>query len=42
VFEEIRACAGTQFDPALVETFLALDFGVGDALLSQHSSRAAA
>jgi HD-GYP domain-containing protein (c-di-GMP phosphodiesterase class II) len=42
VFEEIRACAGTQFDPALVETFLALDFGVVDALLSQHSSRAAA
>lgn len=38
VLEEIRKCAGTQFDPALVGPFLSLDFGEYDALSQQAAS----
>ena len=36
VLEIIRANAGAQFDPALVETFLALDFSEWEALADTH------
>lgn len=36
VLEEIRRNAGTQFDPRLVEAFLALDLSGFDRLLSAH------
>ncbi len=35
---EIRKCAGSQFDPALAEKFLTLDFSEYDRLLSEHSA----
>ena len=38
VFEEIRTCSGTQFDPAIAQTFLTLDF---PELLPLHSRQAA-
>ncbi|MCB1155754.1 HD-GYP domain-containing protein, partial [bacterium] len=42
VFEELRKCAGTQFDPDLVGPFLALDFGAFDDMISQAASQRAA
>ncbi len=38
VFEEIRRCAGTQFDPELAPLFLTLDFSVFDRLVAQHEA----
>jgi len=35
---EIRKCAGSQFDPALAEKFVTLDFSEYDRLLSEHSA----
>jgi HD-GYP domain-containing protein (c-di-GMP phosphodiesterase class II) len=42
VLDEMRTCAGTQFDAALVEVFLKLDFAGVEALLTQHKARQAA
>lgn len=39
VLDEIRRCAGTQFDPALAERFVTLDFSEFDAMVER--SRAA-
>lgn len=36
VLAEIKRCAGSQFDPALVPMFLALDFRHFDAALARH------
>jgi HD-GYP domain-containing protein (c-di-GMP phosphodiesterase class II) len=36
VLEEIRRCASTQFDPGLVDTFLALDFRRWDELVAEQ------
>jgi HD-GYP domain-containing protein (c-di-GMP phosphodiesterase class II) len=36
VLEEIRRCAGTQFDPALVPLFVSLDFTDYDRMVQQH------
>jgi HD-GYP domain-containing protein (c-di-GMP phosphodiesterase class II) len=36
---EVRRCAGTQFDPALAETFLRIDAEEFRALLSEHQAR---
>lgn len=40
VFAEFKKCAGTQFDPDLVEPFLALDFSVYDSMVAKHKSQA--
>ena len=40
VFAEFKKCAGTQFDPDLVEPFLALDFSIYDEMVSKHKSQA--
>ncbi|MBL4699232.1 MAG: HD-GYP domain-containing protein [Phycisphaerales bacterium] len=40
VFAEFVKCAGTQFDPDLVEPFLALDFGVYDSMVAKHKAQA--
>jgi HD-GYP domain-containing protein (c-di-GMP phosphodiesterase class II) len=42
VIEEITRCTGTQFDPKLVELFLALDFTAIDQQLTRHKQRQAA
>ena len=42
VLQEIRDCAGRQFDPALVPAFLSLDFAVYDALVREHQAQEAA
>ena len=39
VFEELRSCMGTQFDPDLVEPFLELDFEIYDSMVSKHKSQ---
>lgn len=39
VFEEFRKCAGSQFDPNLVEPFLALDFSVFDEMVAHHKAQ---
>ncbi|MBL9120652.1 MAG: HD domain-containing protein [Phycisphaerae bacterium] len=39
VLDEIRACAGKQFDPDLVGPFLALDFNEYDALHAEHEAQ---
>lgn len=36
VLEEIRNCAGTQFDPQLTEPFIALNFDVYDEMVRRH------
>jgi HD-GYP domain-containing protein (c-di-GMP phosphodiesterase class II) len=41
VIAEIRRCAGTQFDPALVPAFCGLDFSEFDRVLKQHQSAGA-
>ncbi len=38
VLREIRDCAGTQFDPKFVPTFLGLDFGVYDRMFALHQA----
>lgn len=39
VFEEFRKCAGTQFDPELVEPFLSLDFSAYDEMVAHHKAQ---
>ena len=39
VFAEFRRCAGTQFDPELVEPFLSLDFSIFDEMVAQHKAQ---
>ena len=39
VFAEFRNCAGTQFDPDLVEPFLSLDFSKFDEMVAMHKAQ---
>ncbi len=39
VFAEFRKCAGSQFDPDLVEPFLSLDFSVFDEMVAHHKAQ---
>lgn len=39
VFAEFRKCAGTQFDPDLVEPFLTLDFAIYDTIVAKHKAQ---
>lgn len=39
VLEEVRQCAGTQFDPGLADVFLSLDFSEFDRMLHTHQER---
>jgi HD-GYP domain-containing protein (c-di-GMP phosphodiesterase class II) len=36
VLEEIRRCAGSQFDPVLAEAFVAMDFAPFNELIARH------
>lgn len=38
VLAEIRSCAGTQFDPALVEAFGRVNLGGYDAMVARHAA----
>ena len=38
VLEEIRKCAGTQFDPSLVPPFLTLDLSEYDQMVARHAA----
>ncbi len=40
VFAEFHKCAGSQFDPELVEPFLSLDFGIYDSMVAKHKAQA--
>ena len=42
VLEEIRRCAGTQFDPHLARLFTALDFSEFDRMLAAEANRSVA
>lgn len=39
VFEEIRRCSGSQFDPQLIDPFLSMDFSHFDAMLNDHRAQ---
>lgn len=39
VLAEFRRCAGTQFDPELVEPFLSLDFSIFDEMVAHHKAQ---
>jgi HD-GYP domain-containing protein (c-di-GMP phosphodiesterase class II) len=39
VLEEIRRCAGGQFDPELAPIFVGLDFSAFDELIDEHGAR---
>lgn len=39
VFAEFRNCAGSQFDPELVEPFLSLDFTIYDDMVAHHKAQ---
>lgn len=39
VLEEIRRCAGSQFDPQLAELFVSLDFEPYDRMIDKHQAR---
>jgi len=39
VFEEIRRCSGSQFDPQLIEPFLSIDFSRFDVMLNDHRAQ---
>lgn len=39
VFAEFRKCAGSQFDPDLVEPFLSIDFSIYDSMVATHKSQ---
>lgn len=41
VVDEFRKCAGTQFDPDLVEPFLSLDFERYDEMVAKHKAQQA-
>ena len=41
VLAEVHACAGTQFDPDLVDPFTSLDFGPYDEMVDRHSAASA-
>jgi len=38
VLDEVRHCAGTQFDPELAEAFVNLDFGPYDQMIQTHQA----
>lgn len=39
VFAEFRNCAGSQFDPELVEPFLSLNFAIYDRMVAKHKAQ---
>jgi len=41
VLAEIRRCAGSQFDPSMVEAFVSLDFGPFDDAVRGHAAQSA-
>ena len=40
VLEEIANCSGSQFDPALTDPFINLDFTEYDAMVARHQGDA--